>query len=87
MIAWSDAWSDAWSELRLPAVTMGSGYIGHDHVRSIDVPSYSTAVFHNLATAKASHMINMSDLTNQLAPITSAFHFPVARFWKTAVAS
>ena len=46
---------------------------------------YCTAVFHNLATAKASHMINMSDLTNQLAPITSAFHFPVARFWKTAV--
>ena len=47
----------------------------------------ATAVFQNLATAEASHMINMSNLTNQFAPITSAFHLPVARFWKTAVAS
>ena len=46
-----------------------------------------TAVFQNLATAEASHMIDMSNLTNQFAPITSAFHFPVARFWKTAVRS
>ena len=38
-----------------------------------------------LQLQKASHMIDMSNLTNQFAPITSAFHFPVARFWKTAV--
>ena len=31
-------------------------------------------------TGETSHMINMSNLTNQFAPITSAFHFPVARF-------
>ena len=47
-----------------------------------DLERTCTAVFQNLATAEASHMTNMS---NQFAPITSAFHFPVARFWKTAV--
>ena len=69
----------------LPANLIGPCDLVADILVSSNLQSTVQRFSKILQLQKASHMINMSNLTNQFAPITSAFRFPVARFWKTAV--
>ena len=78
------AWPRPRDDQAAPAFNSVNYACALEHFLGLDLVSYppNTAVFQNLATAEASHMINMSNLTNQLAPITSAFHFLLQDFRK-----
>ena len=59
-----------------------SAEVQHPGRAAPQLASSGTAVFQNLATAESeSH--DQYEQSDQ--PVRSAFHFPVARFWKTAV--